>query len=483
MTNDEPLPPALDGWPLLGNAPGILREGGAFYERAADRGDVVRISLPGLGEQVLCTHPDQAERVLTDDGYRKARFVLDRLDDLLGRGLIHSEGALWRRQRRRIQPLFAADRVGTYAETMRRTVAAFVDETDDGAVLDLERTARALSLRILLRTVFGDERPESVPRLLDALDDVRRAGRLSAQPIVQFVPPWVPVPVWRRFHRGVDRIDRYVRELIADRRSGGPTDGDDVLARLLAVADEGDGPPDGAGESPTDDGSDDPQDAAGEGPLDDGGEAQLDHRGGDELLRDELVSLLFAGHDTTAVTIAVALHQLCRDRNAMDRARADAERALESAPDGDPPTSAAALPVVDGVVLEAARLVPPIPNVYREPTSDVVLDGYRVPAGTPVAASIWAIHRDGRWYDDPGSFRPERWRGDERDRPRLAYCPFGGGKRRCVARAFAEVEARVVLATLLASCELELVEERPLDPSVTITTQLSGDHEIRLRRR
>lgn len=100
-----------------------------------------------------------------------------------------------------------------------------------------------------------------------------------------------------------------------------------------------------------------------------------------------------------------------------------------------------------------------------------------------MAASAWAIHRDDRWYDDPGAFRPRRWRDDERDRPRFAYLPFGGGPRRCVGKRFAELEARIVLATLLRAVDGELLEDRPLRPSVTITTQLSGDHRVRIRKR
>ncbi|PSQ47873.1 hypothetical protein BRD15_06395 [Halobacteriales archaeon SW_6_65_15] len=188
----------------------------------------------------------------------------------------------------------------------------------------------------------------------------------------------------------------------------------------------------------------------------------------DRQVRDEMMTLLLAGHETTALALTSTFFLLAQHGDVEATLVAELDREL----DGEPPTVADVgdLPYLERVVKESMRLYPPVPGIVREPVEDDEIGGYHVPAGVTVGMSQHVVHRDPRWYDDPMAFRPERWTDEfERSLPRLAYFPFAAGPRRCIGDRFAMLEARLVLATILQEYHLELVSSPSLDlrPSIT----------------
>jgi cytochrome P450 len=197
----------------------------------------------------------------------------------------------------------------------------------------------------------------------------------------------------------------------------------------------------------------------------------------DKLVRDELMTFLFAGHETTATALTFTWFLLAQNPAVERRLVTELDAVLG----GSQPTFSdlPKLEYTEQVLKEAMRLYPPVPQVPRESTEDVTLDGYHVPEGTTVAPSQWTIHRDDRFWDDPTEFRPERFDGDS-DRPKFAYFPFGGGPRRCIGQQFAMVEGKLILATLAQQYHLELVSDPNVDLSVSITTRPLDPIEMRV---
>ena len=437
--------PGPDGLPLVGNTLGLVRGQGEYIERvAAEYGGVASVSMVGAGEIVLVSAPDLVEAVFFDDRYVKASLARDALAELLGEGLLLAEGEAWRRQRELVQPAFGGDQLAIYADVMTDRAREFTGSLVAGRTYDVGDEMRRLTFRILLDAVFGQGLDYERWDLRSAVDSLMAPGKPRNQPLAYAVPKWVPIPMWRRYHDGVERFEAVIDEMVRRRRSG-DGDRDDLLSVLLAASD-------------------------GDGGLTD---AQL---------RDELMTMLFAGHETTATALTFAWHLLGTHPAVDRRLHRELDRVL-----GDRPPALADLPDLEytgHVVREAMRLYPPVPATAREPTEAVALGGYDVPAGTTVAPSEWLVHRDGELYDEPTAFRPERWAERPEDaRHRFAYFPFGGGPRRCVGEAFAMQEAQLILATVARSYRLAVPDERPLDPSVSIVTQPNRPVEAVARRR
>jgi cytochrome P450 len=264
------------------------------------------------------------------------------------------------------------------------------------------------------------------------------------------VPKWVPIPMWQRYRAGIREMEAVVREFVDARRealaAGRAAPDDDLLSMLLtATDDEGDRMP-------------------------------------DELVRDELMTFLFAGHETTATALTFTWYLLSRHPAVERRLVAELEEVLGDRP--PTPDDLSALEYTGQVFREAMRLYPPVPLVPRETATPVELGGYTLPEGATVAPSQWTVHRDGRYWDAPSEFRPERFAGDgDEDRPRFAYFPFGGGPRQCIGRQFALLEGQLVLATLARRFHLELVSEPDVDLSVSITTRPLDPIEMRVEPR
>jgi cytochrome P450 len=199
----------------------------------------------------------------------------------------------------------------------------------------------------------------------------------------------------------------------------------------------------------------------------------------DENLRDELVTMLLAGHDTTALALTYTFYLLSNH----PEARREVEREAEAATADGPPTAADVrdMAYTERVLNESMRLYPPVYTLFREPKLDVKLGGYRIPEGSALMISQWVVHRSERWYDDPDTFDPGRWTPERRSqRPRFAYFPFGGGPRHCIGKAFSLLEAKLILATVCSRFDLDY--EGP-DLSLRGSLTMHPDHPVPMRLR
>jgi cytochrome P450 len=411
VDDEPPLPPypSTLGHPLT-HTVGAMRDVFGFRNRAMAERDIVRVKLLGPGDVYHLGHPDYFERVLLSD--RRQFRKSDDFRIAFEGGLVAVEGDTWRRQREALQPLFARDRLLDHVDEMVAQIRRRRRRWEPGSRIDLAAETSQLSLDVLFATLFGRE------LALDGDAEIRTAAdRLQHwfAPTSYPLPHWVPTPARRRFQRGKERLRDVADRLLDAAATDPPADpsaADDLLSLLVALRESG---------------------VAADGAL------------SDDRLRDQVVTMIFAGHDTTSTAIAFAFYALATTPGVRRRFHAEVD-ALDGPPTVDDLDD---LPVTDRVVTETLRLYPPVYTIPREAATDVTLDGYRVPEGAAVWLTVDQVHRDPRFYDDPTAFRPERWDTDLRERlPDFAYAPFGGGPRRCIGRQFARIEATLALATV-----------------------------------
>ena len=437
---DPERPPGPPRLPVLGNTHQYVRDPlGFFVETARKYGPVAYYDLGGEAFYQL-SDPAHVERVLVheNESYVKGELFQDSLRPPLGNGLLTNEGDDWRTQRHRIQPAFDPAKLDSYAAVMTALTERRIADWRDGETLDVHEEMMNLTVEIAGKALFDVNVREMEAEIGDALEAVMdHVERHTRRPVE--VPQWVPTPGNRRYDRALATLDEVAGRIIEERRDRtDQQDADDVVSRLLDA----------------------------DVPI--------------EQIRDEVVTLLLAGHETTALTLTYALHLLANHPDAADLLRAE----LDSVLDG-PPTVADLpdLEVTDRVVTETMRVHPPVYEILREPIEDVTFEGYVIPAGSTIAVQQWVIHRDPVIYDDPEAFRPERWTPEfERSLPRFAYFPFGGGPRRCIGDRFALLESRLALATILREWNVEATPE-PLSFSPSITLRPSGPVEMIPRRR
>jgi len=392
-------------------------------------GPVVRIwAPPPLPRMLLVSDPDLIETVLSADfrSYRKDWYTRQ-LEYILGEGLVTSEGAHWKRQRRLMNPGFHRDRIASYAEVMANSAMQMAADWQGRRDLDIHAEMMALTLDVVAKTLFG----------ADVGDDAHDVHRILGTLLEHFmgiggsgirIPNMVPTPGNRRARAALDELDALMTRLIASKRA---EPGDDLLSMLIETTDE-----DGNG---------------------------MD----DQMLRDEALTLLVAGHETTALTLTFSFYLLAQNPDAEETLHAELDAVLG---DRAPLMSdMRALPYTQAVITEAMRLYPPVWGIGREALQDTTLGDHAVLQGDQIFLSQWAMHRDPRFFDDPDTFRPERWLSD-RKRPKYAYFPFGGGPRVCIGKRFAEMESILLLATLARRYSLRLKEGERLEllPSITI---------------
>jgi cytochrome P450 len=396
----------------------------------------------------LVSDPAGIKRILQDnaDNYgRKTRSVAA-LRTTLGDGLLTITGPTWRRNRRLAQPAFHKQRLGGFAATMADASTAFAErlrragQGEGGASFDLVPELARLTLQILGRCLFSRD-------LADEADAVGRALTVVLHHTIERVQKLLPIPIGvptpknLRFRTALRALDQVVMSLIDERRraaQGGDGDagGGDLLAMLLAARDE----------------------ESGEG---------LD----DRQLRDEVMTLLLAGHETTAMALAWTFYLL----SLHPAARRTLEEELAATLAGRPPTleDLPRLRYTRMVLEESMRLYPPAWVITRSAEAEDEIGGFRIPAGGIVLVSPYVTHRDPVLWENPEGFDPERFapeRERERDHPRYAYFPFGGGPHLCIGAGFAMMEATIILATVAQNLRLDLQPGRPVtvEPLVTL---------------
>lgn len=433
------MPPRVRELPVLGSTVELVRDSLGFLDRiSAEYGDAVRFHIPGQ-HIYLFNHPDAIEQVLVTERDRLIKDKLTReLSLMLGNGLLVSEGAFWRKQRRLAQPAFHRERIAAYGDAMVSFAERAVSSWRAGETRDVHVDMMRLTLDIVAKTLFGVEIGDGdvARRIGDALDVLM--SRFSG--IGNFVPMQLPTPGNLRTRRAIADLDAIVYGIIADRRRGG--DQGDLISMMIAATSDEDG-------------------------------AMTDVQ-----LRDEAMTMVLAGHETTALTLSFALHLLARHPEVATRLADEVTTQL-----GDRPATAADLPKLeyaDAVVREAMRLYPPGWALGREVTAPCVIGGYPVPVGTQLWVAQWVVHRDKRWFADPLAFRPERWaNGFAKTLPKHAYFPFGGGPRVCIGNAFAMMEAVLLLVTVARRFSFSTLDDRPLALLPTIT--LRPKHGVTLK--
>jgi cytochrome P450 len=380
----------------------------------------------------LLSHPDLIEYVLVENNrnFTKTR-ILRRNRRLLGEGLVTSEGGLWRRQRRLAQPAFHRKRVAAYGEVM----AAFADRAlegwRNGGTIDIHEEMMRLTLKVVAKCLFDadiEAEARDVGKAMKvALEDFSSQRRLIR------IPKSIPTPHNLRFERAARRLDGVVRRIIEERRKcGEEVDRGDLLSMLMLAEDE-------RGERMT-----------------------------DKQLRDEVMTLFLAGHETTANALSWTFWLLSLNAAAEAKLAEELERVLG----GRSPTMAdlPILPYVERVLRESMRLYPPAWVMGREAVGECEVGGYQMPAGTTALMSQWVVHRDPRYYEDPERFDPDRWAaGYEEGLPRFAYFPFGGGPRQCIGAGFAMTEACLILAAVAQRFKMELSPGQRVAPYPSIT--------------
>ena len=441
-------PPGPPGHWFLGNLPAFREDRLAFFDGLArDYGDVVKVRLGPTRKAFILNHPDLVEEVLvTKNRSFIKHFALRSTRRTLGQGLLTSEGDFWRRQRRLSQPAFSRERVAALAAPMVDLTARMLEDWRDGQARDVQEDMMRLTLEIVAKTLFGADIAEETAEISAAMETSMHCFTARVNALVK-LPEFVPTPNHLRLGRAARRLDAIIYDLIARRRAAGEA-GDDLLSLLLRARDEEEGG----------------------GPMT------------DRQLRDEAMTLFMAGHETTANTLAWAWCLLAGHPEAEAKLHAE----LDSVLDGRPPTLAdlPRLTYADRVISETLRVFPTVWILGREAIEPVTIGGYRVPVGTTLFMPQWVIHRDGRFFDDPKAFRPDRWADGLAKRiPRYAYFPFGGGPRICIGNAFAQMEAVLLLATIAGRYRLKMDPGFEVKPWATMTLRPIAGVPVTLERR
>ncbi|MEU5726447.1 cytochrome P450 [Micromonospora sp. NPDC047738] len=424
VTRSRAVPPGPSGVALL---PTLWKFGfdrlGLMTSAARTFGDAVRLA-PEPKPFYFFNHPDHAKHVLADNSRNYHKGIgLVHARRALGDGLLTSEGELWRKQRRAIQPVFQAKRIAQQAGVVAEEGARFVDRlraTAPAQPVDVIEGLTDLTLGVLGRTLLDTDLSayHSVGRSFEAMQDqaMFELATMSA------VPMWVPLPKQVRFRRARRNLQRVVDRLVADRiaRDGESVAGDDALSRLIQSTRE-----------------------------------ERDPRVGRQRMRDELITLLLAGHETTASTLGWSLHLVDEHPEVREGLHAEAVEVL-----GDRlPTyeDLHRLRYTTMVVEEVMRLFPPVWMLSRKAQGPDTVAGYDVRAGADVLICPYTLHRHPAFWAQPERFDPGRFDPAHRpDRPRYAYLPFGAGPRFCVGNHLGMLEAVFVLA--LISRELRLTK-------------------------
>jgi cytochrome P450 len=435
------VPPGPKGLPLLGAALDLRDDPlNSLRVMARDYGDIVRFHVMNR-ERILLNHPDLVYQVLVIQHakFHKSELTRRITARMLGQGLLISEGDLWRRQRRLVQPAFHRGRVNEYASAMLDLAEAHVRDWRDGDRRNMAEEMMALTLGIAVRTLFGSTLAGEAGRVGRAMTFLMRYSLRRQRAPLRIPESW-PTPKNRRANREIAFVDSLVYRIISERQASANGHHNDLLALLMTAMDE------------------------------DGSHMTR------QQLHDEAMTLFIAGHETTAQMLSWTWYALSENPAAETRLREELRSALHGHPPA--PEDFARLPYLQAVMNEVLRLYPPAYIMARETVEPCQLGGYDFAPGTTILFSQWVTHRNPRFFDDPDAFRPERWLDGLEDRlPPGAYFPFGAGPRRCIGQGFALLEAATVIATIARRFSFRLVPGHPVVPEPLVTLRSrSGIH-------
>lgn len=440
--------PMLDGrnalrWPgihPLGALPDLQRNPLKVLMKARFQiGEVVNLRLPYANVQVAAS-PKVVEQILLNSTSQISKQTrgYDQMRRVLGNGLLTSEGSFWLRQRRLAQPAFHREHLTGWGEEMVRLTRELVDswqpKIESGEAFDVSIEMMKVTMRIVAKTMLSAEVGNDSSTVSQALTHGLEAIQYTVTHPFS-APAWVPTKRNREFVSARQALDQVVYNIIAERRAGGGSKAD-LLALLMNATD-----------------------------------ADTGEQMNDEQLRDEVMTTFLAGHETTAVLMSWTMFLLSKHPGVERKLRAEVLQVLQ----GREPTTADVpkLPYLGRVLKEVLRLYPPAWIIGRRITEDLVLDGWNFPAKTIVMISAYVLHRLPESFHNPEGFDPDRWL-DEEKLPRGAYMPFSMGARKCIGESFAQLEAALILATMLPRVQLSLVPGQTIDPEPMITIRPRG---------
>jgi cytochrome P450 len=426
-----------------------------------DYGDIA--STHARGRNIVAVADVEAARhvlVTNQDNYTKG-IEYELLRIVLGEGLLTSEGEVWRRQRKLVQPMFAKRHLGDFTEHMTAATAdALEDETlgafGDGEMLDVNRAMMELTLDVVGRALFGaDLSGETAARVGPAMNDVLNLGTRMARRLPTFAASMLPGmnlgralalnPESRRFQSALTELRAVIDEVLAERASAADA-GDDLLGLMVSARDEHGAPM------------------------------------SRKEIGDELMTFMLAGHETTSNALSWMWRQLSLNPWARERMFEEVDRAIgDRVPTMDDMDS---LPWTRACVEEAMRITPPVWMVGRKALSDDEVGGYLVPKGSSVMILITLIHRNPELWPNPEGFDPHRFLpGASEGRPRQAFMPFGAGRRICVGSTFAIVEATLLAAMISRRMYFDLPRDAVVEADAAITLRPRDGLPMRLGRR
>jgi cytochrome P450 len=433
-TSGRPIP-GPRGKPVIGSLPEFRKSMvQALIDGYREYGDVVRFGGKVIS-LISIAHPDHAQYILRDNAanYHHADFEIKKLEPTFRNGLVTSQGDFWARQRKMMQPTFHRDRIESFTSMMADTTAEAVEEWQhlpgDRPVLDMRVEMQRLTLRILTNAVFSSDWADEAEKIIPA---VTIANEYTNKRLLSPVDPpeWAPLPSVREFSRVRQMVDDLVYGLIADRRKGEPKD--DILSLLLAARDD-----EGKGMS-------------------------------DLELHDELISIIFAGHETVSVCLTWTWYHLSKDPSVAQKVRDEVDETL-----GDRhPTldDVRQMQYIWQVLQEALRMYPPIWVIPRTPLEPDEIDGYRLEPGEMIFISPYVVHRNTSFYDNPEAFDPDRIAPENTANwHRYQYIPFGGGPRKCIGHEFAMLEMTIIVAMVSQLFRLDLIPGHPVVPKPMVT--------------
>jgi cytochrome P450 len=404
----------------------------------------------GLGRHIFqFNHPQLIEELLLRDaGHHHRGLVMQRAKMVLGQGLLTSEAPLHLRQRRLAQPAFHRQRIASYGQIIGGYAAEMTSRWESGTVMDLHPEMLLLALRIVGKTLFDTNVEAEVGQIAQAVDSFMGFLPLAFLPFPEIILN-LPLPAMTRIRRGQAYLDSLIYRMIAERRKD-PRDRGDLLSMLLAAVD-------------TEEGT--------------GGMS-------DKQVRDECVTVMLAGHETTANALSFALWELASNPEVQARLSEECRSVLGSrAPTAEDYEK---LGYAAQVFAETIRIYPPVWVTARTAAEEYQYRGITIPKGAILLAPQIVAHRDPRFWEDPLGFDPERFSAANKTRrPRFCYFPFGAGARQCIGEGLAWMEGVLILASVACHWRLSLPDgaraELPLQPAISLRPK--GGVRLRVDRR
>lgn len=446
------LPPSVPGLPLVGNLPRLMTQRLDFLQQARRQvGDAFLLDL-GLGKAVVLCHPRHAQHVLVDRArnYTKGGAMWESLRTFLGNGLPTSEGDLWKRQRRMIQPAFHHQRLVALTEKMVEAIDLSLAESWEGAAktgepFDAAKAFTRITMNVLVRALFGSAlEPAETERAAQAFtyaNDFMLKGLVTNS-----IPAWVPVPGRARYREAIRTVDEIVFRVLERGRRGTDTD-DSLISLLIHARDEETG-------------------------------TQMT----DAQLRDEAVALFVAGYETTAAGMAWAFHFLTQQPAVAQRLHAEVDSVLGSRA----PTFAdlQKLTYTRNMLQEALRLYSPSYWIPRTAAEEDEIDGYRIPAGSQIAVLTYVLHHHPDVWEDPERFDPDRFTPERSaGRHKQAWVPFGAGQRQCIGKEFSLMEGQLMLARIAQRFQAQAIPGRVAQVQLSASLHTKDGVWVRLKAR